>query len=173
MLGPDDASLDLHFQELELTGSAEMRKEGFDGTAVRTLDLRYAGQGFELTVDWSDSFLEEFHRTHEARYGYCDRRRAIQIVNVRVRFIVATEPLAPQPLLPGDGNAERALIGRKPMYYRGEWLTGAVYDRAQFAAGDSFAGPAVVAEYSATTFLPPDCTATVDGLANLIVTVGG
>jgi N-methylhydantoinase A len=164
MARPGDASLELHFQELERVGSA--------GTAVRTLDLRYAGQGFELTVDWAESFVEDFHRMHEARYGYCDRKRPIEIVNVRVRFIVATERLAPEPLLPGDGNAERALMGRKPMYYRGEWLTGNVYDRTHFAAGDTFAGPALVAEYSATTFLPPGCRAEVDGLANLIVTIG-
>jgi N-methylhydantoinase A len=149
-----------------------MCQEGFEGAAVRTLDLRYAGQGFELTVDWSESFLEDFHRTHEARYGYCDRRRSIEIVNARVRFIVATEPPAPTPLAYGDGDARRALIGRRAMYYRGEWLTGDVYDRAHFAAGDMFAGPAVVAEYSATTFLPPGCKASVDSLANLIVTVG-
>ncbi|HEY1949418.1 MAG TPA: hydantoinase/oxoprolinase family protein [Bryobacteraceae bacterium] len=172
MLRPGDASLDAHFQELEHAGAAEMRKEGFAGAAVRTLDLRYAGQGFELTVDWTESFVEDFHRTHEARYGYCDRKRPIEIVNVRVRFIVATERLAPELLLPGDGNPERALIGRKAMYYRGEWLTGNVYDRAHFAAGDTFTGPAVVAEYSATTFLPPECRADVDGLANLVVTVG-
>jgi N-methylhydantoinase A len=172
MLRPGDASLDLHFQELERVGSTDMRKEGFKGAAVRTLDLRYAGQGFELTVDWSEGFQEEFHRTHEARYGYCDRRRSIEVVNVRVRFIAATEPLAPEPLQPGDGNVERALIGQKPMYYRGAWLMGNVYDRGQFAADDTFEGPAVVAEYSATTFLPPECKASVDGLANLIVTIG-
>jgi N-methylhydantoinase A len=172
MVRPVDASLDLHFQELERAGSTEMRKEGFEGMAVRTLDLRYAGQGFELTVDWSAEFVEDFHCTHETRYGYCDRRRPVEIVNVRVRFVVATEPIALEPLPPGDGNVARALIGQKPMYYRGEWLTGNVYDRTHFAAGDTFEGPAVVAEYSATTFLPPECKAGVDGLANLIVTVG-
>jgi N-methylhydantoinase A len=172
MLRPGNPSLDCHFQELERGGSAQMRAEGWEGIAVRTLDLRYAGQGFELTVDWSESFVEDFHRLHEARYGYCDRRRPVEIVNVRIRFIVATEPLASEPLLPGDGNVDKALIGRKPMYYRGEWLTGNVYDRAHFGAGDTFEGPAVIAEYSATTFLPPDCKASVDGLANLIVTIG-
>jgi N-methylhydantoinase A len=172
MVRPGDASLDLHFQELERAGSTEMRKEGFEGMAVRTLDLRYAGQGFELTVDWSEEFVEDFHRTHETRYGYCDRQRPVEIVNVRVRFVVATEPIALEPLPPGAGDVARALIGQKPMYYRGKWLTGNVYDRTHFAAGDTFEGPAVVAEYSATTFLPPECKADVDGLANLVVTVG-
>ncbi len=172
MLKPGDALLEEHFQELERTGAEQMRQEGFAGAVMRTLDLRYAGQGFELTVDWSESFVEDFHRTHEARYGYCDRRRSIEIVNVRVRVISATEPLEQERLASGDGNPHTAVIGRKPIYYRGEWLDGNIYDRTYFASGDEFEGPAVVVEYSATTFLPPECRARVDGLANLIVEVG-
>jgi N-methylhydantoinase A len=46
-------------------------------------DLRYAGQSFELTVPLGDDLAESFHRTHEERYGYVDRDRAIELVAVR------------------------------------------------------------------------------------------
>jgi N-methylhydantoinase A len=47
-----------------------------------------------------------------------------------------------------------------------------VYDRDRLVSGDVFTGPAVVAEYSATTVLPPDCVARVDTFRNLVIAVG-
>jgi N-methylhydantoinase A len=46
-------------------------------------DLRYHGQSFELTVPLGGDVAEAFHRTHEERYGYADRARAIELVAVR------------------------------------------------------------------------------------------
>jgi N-methylhydantoinase A len=46
-------------------------------------ELRYRGQSFELTVPLQPGLAEAFHRVHEARYGYADRGRAIELVAVR------------------------------------------------------------------------------------------
>jgi N-methylhydantoinase A/oxoprolinase/acetone carboxylase beta subunit len=46
-------------------------------------DLRYEGQSFELTVPLQQELGEAFHRAHEERYGYAERRRAIELVAVR------------------------------------------------------------------------------------------
>jgi N-methylhydantoinase A len=46
-------------------------------------DLRYAGQSFELTVPLEPDLAGAFHRAHEARYGYADRGRPIELVAVR------------------------------------------------------------------------------------------
>jgi N-methylhydantoinase A len=46
-------------------------------------DLRYAGQSFELTVPLGADVAEAFHRAHEDRYGYADRRRPLELVAVR------------------------------------------------------------------------------------------
>jgi N-methylhydantoinase A len=51
--------------------------------------LRYAGQSFELMVPVQSDLGEAFHRAHEARYGYADRSREIELVSVRV---VETRP---------------------------------------------------------------------------------
>ncbi len=45
--------------------------------------LRYIGQSFELAVPLGDALAERFHRAHEARYGYADRTREIELVAVR------------------------------------------------------------------------------------------
>ena len=46
-------------------------------------DLRYAGQSFELTVPLGHDLAAAFHRAHEERYGYADRRRTVELVAVR------------------------------------------------------------------------------------------
>ncbi len=171
MLRPDDASIHKHFDALEELGMRDMHSEGLNGVAIRSLDLRYAGQGYELAVDWSNDVAAQFHRLHEQRYGYADEHRPIEVVNARVRMLAATEKLALKKHIPRDGNGCQAVIKRKPLYCEGQWLEGAVYDRSQLQAGDRFDGPAVVVEYSATTFIPPDCHAYVDEHANLQIEV--
>jgi N-methylhydantoinase A len=51
-------------------------------------DLRYRGQSFELAVPLGPDLGERFHETHEARYGYADRAREIELVAVRTAEIV-------------------------------------------------------------------------------------
>jgi N-methylhydantoinase A len=46
-------------------------------------DLRYRGQSFELTVPLGPDLPAAFHRAHEARYGYADPERPIELVAVR------------------------------------------------------------------------------------------
>ena len=46
-------------------------------------DLRYAGQSFELTVPLEPDLVGAFHRAHEARYGYADPARPIELVAIR------------------------------------------------------------------------------------------
>jgi N-methylhydantoinase A len=46
-------------------------------------DLRYRGQSFELTVPLEPDLVAAFHRAHEARYGYADPGREIELVAVR------------------------------------------------------------------------------------------
>ena len=56
-------------------------------------DLRYAGQSFELTVALGPGLAERFHEAHEARYGYADRDRAIELVAVRTAEIRPAPPV--------------------------------------------------------------------------------
>jgi N-methylhydantoinase A len=52
-------------------------------------DLRYAGQSFELTVPIEPDLADAFHRAHEARYGYADPARPVELVAVRTADVVA------------------------------------------------------------------------------------
>jgi N-methylhydantoinase A len=171
MLKPEDDGIRRHLKALEDIGRMEMETEGFTAIAARSVDLRYVGQGYELTVDWADDFVAKFHALHEQRYGYSDRERQVEVVNVRVRMIAATEHFAPERYKARNGDGRHAALKEKRMYFGGRWITGYVYDRALLRAGDRFSGPAVIAEYSATTFVPPDASVAVDEFTNLIIEV--
>lgn len=171
MLPPEDDAIHQHLESLAETGLREMMAEGLDAIAPQSLDLRYAGQGYELAVDWADDFVPRFHRLHEQRYGYSDPQRQVQVVNARVRMVARTQSLSPQRHSSRDGDGNKAIVKEKHIYFDGRWITGRVYDRAKLQAGDRFSGPAVIVEYSATTFIPPHASAQLDELANLVIEI--
>jgi N-methylhydantoinase A len=134
--------------------------------APHALDMRYQGQGYELRVPFTSDYVNDFHKLHEQRYGYSDPTREIEIVNVRWRVTQTTEkPALPKfPLQSGEPSGKPTRI-----YANGNWQTGKVYGREELHAGESFRGPAVITEYSATTYLPPEAHARVDEWLNLIL----
>ena len=150
-----------------------MRAEGFLPRVVRIerwLDMRYVGQAYELSVPATGDFVVAFHRVHERRYGYADASRPTEVVNVRVRFFGATpKPRLPQHR-PGAANARGAIAGLRRTLFAGRGRSTPVYDRGKLRAGQRFAGPAIVAEYSATTVVPPGWRARVDESENLVLT---
>lgn len=171
MLKPEDPSLEQHIAALEDLGYREGQGKGLSSLAVRSADLRYAGQGYELTVNWGNDFVEHFHQEHQRRYGYADRQRPVEVVNMRVRTIASTEEHQPQRFALQNGDGQGAVISSKPVYFRNQHFTANVYNREQLRAGDSFTGPAVITEYSATTFVPPHCIVKVDSFLNLVIDV--
>ncbi len=73
-----------------LAGAGELPETG-------EADLRYAGQSFELTVPLGPGLAERFHEAHDARYGYADRDRPIELVAVR------TSDVKPAPQVVVEG----------------------------------------------------------------------
>ena len=55
----------------------------------------------------------------------------------------------------------------------GRWRKGKLYDRARLVAGNRIAGPAVITELSATTYVPSRWSALVDPFGNLTLTPQG
>jgi N-methylhydantoinase A len=170
-----DANKELQrrFAGIEIRGVREMRTEGFSQGQVRLerqLDMRYVGQAYELTVSAEGNFVERFHRAHERRYGYADTGRAVEVVNVRTFLIGATpKPALPRSRSAGPNVREGGLVERRDVHVAGRSERTAIYDRAKLRAGNRFAGPAVVVEYSATTFVPPGWRANVDAYENIVL----
>ena len=168
---PMDASLEDAFGEMEAAACEEFKREGLEGVSHRSLDLRYRGQGYELNVPFGPDSAAEFHELHRRRYGFADVARAPEIVNVRVRM-VAPAPTFEQPrerLREGDGR--QAIVGSRPVIFEGDAIETRTYERDRLRPGDTFAGPAVVSEYSSATIVPPDDVLRVDELGNLVIEV--
>jgi N-methylhydantoinase A len=166
-----DASFEAVFAELEELGAEEFRAENLTGQSFRSVDLRYKGQGYELNVPYSPEMAAQFHDLHQRRYGFANEMRALEVVNIRVRMVSAAEAFEPvaQPLREGDGS--HALIGTRPVYFEGRFQETRAYGRELLRPGDTFAGPAIVSEYSSATVLPPGDVLRVDGLGNLVIEV--
>src|SRR5262249_10210981 len=134
-------------------------------------DLRYAGQASELIVPVDDperatvaSLVERFHTIHRAKFGYDEPDAEVEIMNLRLTGSIAVET---QPL---PRFAERSgpplQLGRLPSRLPGEDYVDFA-QRADLAAGDTIAGPAVIAEPTATTFVPRGWSMSVDAQGHL------
>ena len=168
------ASLEERFSRLERQARAELRRDKLSAgsaNAIRSLDVRYVGQSYELTVPFAEKFPEQFHHAHERAYGYADPARAMEVVNLRLRLVIRT----PKPPVRKRKAAKRAdlwdaVIRKKPVWFENRSYWTPVYDRARLAPGGRFRGPAVVVEYSSTTVVPPDFICRVDEYLNLVLT---
>jgi len=55
------------------------------------------------------------------------------------------------------------------MFFGGRKIRATVYARAQLPSGKNYRGPAVVTEYSATTFVPPGVGFSLGAEGNLVL----
>jgi N-methylhydantoinase A len=159
------------FAELEERGRIEFAAEQLSGLSLRSLDLRYQGQGYELNVPFGPNVLDAFHDLHRLRYGFAKEEHEVEVVNVRVRMVASSQPFDPvrRAIVRGDGK--QALTGHRPVYFHGEPHSTPVYNRTALVPGDSFSGPAIITEYSSATILPPGDILCVDALDNLMIEV--
>ena len=166
-----DADLEDLFAELEELGYTEFCAEQLDGIALRSVDLRYQGQGYELNVPFGADFLAAFHDLHRRRYGFAKDEHEVEIVNVRIRMVAASESFDPARKPVSDGDGSQAITARKSVYFHAEVHDTPVYDRQALRPGDSFFGPAIVTEYSSATIVPPGDRLRTDAFDNLIIEV--
>jgi len=168
---PSHADIEGFFVELEQRGFAEFRDEDLQGTSVRSVDLRYGGQGYELNVPFRAEMLAAFHDLHRQRYGFANEQRDVEIVNVRVRMIAKSEPFNPTRKDLREGSGKQAMLAKRMVHFDGRVLETRIYDRAALRPGDSILGPAIITEYTSATVLPPEDRLRVDALDNLVIEV--
>jgi N-methylhydantoinase A len=164
------------FARIERDGLREMRGEGFQSQRVlleRFFDMRYVGQAYELTLSANGDFLKAFHREHERRYGYADPARAVEIVNVRVRFTGQTAKVNWPKRRLTSADARAAISARRQVLFAGRARLTPVYVREKLLPGNRLAGPAIIREYSATTVVLPGWRARVDAFENLMLEPSG
>jgi N-methylhydantoinase A len=167
------------FAELQDQAAAALIREGFaepDQQFVRTADLRYFGQAFEVRVPADgtpDAIAGSFHDAHRALYGYdfrTDATQQVEWVNLRVSGIGPIQRPELRASQPGDGDPERARTGRRAVGFDDTPVETDVFARERLQPGDVVIGPAIIEEYGSTIPLHPGFAARVDPYLNLVVT---
>jgi N-methylhydantoinase A len=138
-----------------------------------SLDMRYFGQAYELNIPISSighDAIAAFHGAHEMRYGYHHKNKKVEIVNVRCRATGITEKPPSEKLTPRRRTEPLSPEQMMELTFYDHKLKTVLYRRDNLRAGDIFSGPSIVAEYSATTLVPPDWRARVDNYGQLLLT---
>ena len=161
--------------EQERAGRTEMQASGEEVLEVRfahALDMRYARQGFELTVDLAgapsepDDVRRAFLEAYARQYGHAHASGDIEIVNLRTTVIGVTPKPRVRRLRHGGKMADATLPSRD-MVVEGKSIPVSVYERERLPVDVEFEGPAVIEEAGATTVMLPGWRGRRDDLGNL------
>ena len=176
-------ALDALFSEFAAEGQARLDRDGVpaaDRRMLRSVDLRYHGQSFELPIPVPSRALTaadvarlraDFDAAHERAYGYAAREDAVELVNMRLAAIGLTPRPRRAPLPEGSRDPVAALKDTREVWFSeiGGWRKTTVLDRTKLANGNVIAGPAIVEEHDASTLAHPGWEATVDQYGNLLL----
>ena len=170
------------YADLEKTALGQMHREGVqwkEVSLIRTADVRYLGQGYELEVPVLngplsdvelDTVYSSFHDAHTQAYGYASPESRLELVNLRVTALTKLpQPRLEQAELTGEPNPARALREPRDVIFYNRPLPSAVYSRANLIPGDILDGPAIVEQLDSTTVIWPDQKATIDQYGNILL----
>lgn len=169
-----DADLDAlaaTWSELVAMAEASLRDQGVGpDRVVRSADLRYRGQAFELEVPVDELTLDALatglHAAHRERYGYDQPDTPVEVVTLRVRA-EGPRPELPLPRWTGGGPVADAVVATRRLRVGGTDRDVAVLDRDRLAAQVRFDGPAVVTGLESTVWVAPWQRCAVDEVGAL------
>ncbi len=175
------ADVEQMFARLAAHAVADLRADGFADAQIgieRAVDMRYAGQGYEITIA-CDAAIDlarlraAFDARHQAMFGHNAPDEPVEIVSYRVRGVGKVSPVAmPRFARAGTSLADARRETRR-VRFDGATIDCPVYQREKLDVGLSFAGPAVLDQLDCTTVICPGQVARVDEWKNLIVTQEG
>jgi N-methylhydantoinase A/oxoprolinase/acetone carboxylase beta subunit len=167
-----DQDLANAFAPLVEEATRDLHAEGFGDGQIeirQTLDVRYVGQSYEISVPSTPAFRAEFDRQHERLYGYAAPHREAEVVAIRVQAVGRTE----KPQLPRAPHLVSRLPGPvhvRPVCFGGRWLPSPFFHRDQLGPGTAGHGPAIIAAPDATIVVPADFHLRVDEVGSVILT---
>jgi N-methylhydantoinase A len=169
------------WREVETRGTTEIAAEGVPEADIqlhRSADMRYVGEGHEVSVPVQEGLLgqaavaclwREFHRVHQRTFGFAyEGTQDVELVNLRVQAVGRVHrPLARK--INGKAGAAKPATSR-PVYWRGKgWQDCMIYRRETLPLDATLDGPAIVEEYGSTVVVPVGWHLTVDPYGNLML----
>ncbi len=169
-----------------LAGEArsDLRSEGFRPSEIAldyAIDMRYAGQGYELTIALDDGRVTRksleraralFDETHRRLFGHAAPDEPVEVVTYRVRGI-GRLPEVRMPVFRRRGTPlSAALLGKRAARFDGETHDVPVYQRERLDVGHVVKGPAIIEQLDSTLVIQPGQTGRVDRYRNIIISEG-
>jgi N-methylhydantoinase A len=170
------------FARLEASAAEELRADGFAPDQIRierALDMRYAGQGYEIAMPCNRRMLVEgglpalrrqFDAQHRAMFGHMAPEEPVEVVSYRVRGLGLVPRVEMPRFKPAGGTLADARRARRRVRFDGQDLDCPIYQREKLDVGLTVAGPAVLDQLDCTTIIYPGQIARVDEWKNLIMT---
>jgi N-methylhydantoinase A len=169
------------FRRLAGQAIAELTDDGFGEAQIglqRAVDMRYAGQGYEIAVPCETAadlaqLRAAFDARHQTMFGHSAPDEPVEIVSYRVRGIGKVPPVEMPRFGRAGTSLDDALRDKRRVRFDGETTECPVYQREKLDVGLRIAGPAVLDQLDCTTVICPGQVARVDEWKNLIVTEAG
>jgi N-methylhydantoinase A len=166
LLDPTPAALAKRLRSMQARSRRDLRAEGASAASIRiaaSLDVRYRGQSYEISVPMGRDFAKRFHQAHERLYGYSDPARPVEVVNLRVAAASRSNP----PMCPPAPRTAAGVQSHR-IHWGGRWMKAHRYEREALPTSVVH-GPAVVTEFSATLLGPKGWLARVTDTGDLIL----
>jgi N-methylhydantoinase A len=167
---------DMEGQAVRLLGQAGASTKRV--TLERRVDMRYAGQGYEVPVqlplgrlnhDLEVPLRRAFDEAYERRFGSHLTSVEAETIHWRLTARAERADIDVAFAAPIQANAEK----RPRRAYFPElagYMECAVFDRYRLAPGSRLHGPMLIEERESTIVVGPSADAEVDGLGNLLIT---
>lgn len=169
------------FRALAATASKALDQEGIpkkDQSTGFEVDIRYHGQGLQLTVSFElddlekrgfDVIGEQFDSMHEQLFTFALPQEK-ELVNLRA--VVQGKPTSVKALSVPKGGKDpaAAVIAEQTVYVEGKDQKAKLYDRGKLHAGNVIKGPAIVLEMDSTSLILPGHSGLVDDCGNILIT---
>ena len=165
------AKLSREFAVMQEAAKQDFAAESWRGRPVYvcSIDVRYRGQGYELNLPLRKTLVRDFEREHQRRYGYTHSGREVELVTIRLRAILKSQPVDMGASNPSREKRSRIAPRLAMVVFEGKKRETRIYEREDLIAGRTHKGPAIITEYSATTVVPPGWSFRHDKAQNLII----
>ncbi|MFN4145203.1 MAG: hydantoinase/oxoprolinase family protein [Runella sp.] len=180
----DWSLLNRYMTEMEAEGFAFLESAGislsFNPTIRRIADMRYSGQGHEISVEIPNGILNEnsleeieknFRNEYSLRYGKTIDDIGIEAVTWRVVVSGPVPQITPKQSIPNSQHSQHALKGYRKIYLMGDKTASnvPVYHRYELQPSDCFEGPAIIEEMESTFVVGAHATVRIDEFRNIVV----
>ena len=180
LAGIDWARVNALYRDMEKEARRMLADAGVKAPEfVRSADVRFVGQGFELSAAVPAGVLDaasapsieaSFHEAYRNVYESLPGELPVEVITWRLRASVPGRALSASH---ARNTAPRGSLPARSVYFpeAGRFVETPVYDRYSMKTGERIAGPAIVEERESTAVIGPSGSAVVDEDLNLVITI--